>query len=117
MSAECEKCGSDLVYADEYPAMECPRCIKDARIAELEAMGTSESARLSQLLVTARARIADLEEDLAEESRQADEAVDSVVAKVKWYHEKLEEKDVTIKALRHLLAWPKRTQKAERRTP
>jgi len=73
---------------------------------------------------SARAYIAELEaenkqlrSDLEAEARDADSAVDSVVAKVKWYHEKLEEKDVTIKALRHLLAWPKRTQKAERRTP
>lgn len=59
-------------------------------------------------------RITKLEADLAEESRQADEAVDSVVAKVKWYHAELEERDITIKALRHCLAWKPRTQKAER---
>jgi len=35
------------------------------RIAELEAMGTSESARLSQLLVTERERVAELEAALA----------------------------------------------------
>jgi len=34
-------------------------------------------------------RIAKLEADLAVEAADADSAVDSVVAKVKWYHEKL----------------------------
>ena len=26
MSAECGKCGSDLVYADEWPVMFCEPC-------------------------------------------------------------------------------------------
>jgi len=55
-----------------------------------------------------------LRSDLEAEVKDADAAVDSVVAKVKWYHAELEEKDVTIKALRFLLAWKPRAQRVER---
>jgi len=72
---------------------------------------------LNKRIIEDGKRIAELEADLAEESRQADEAVDSVVAKVKWYHGELGEKDATIRALRSLLAWPGRRQKAERTAP
>lgn len=66
------------------------------------------------------ARIAKLEaenellrSDLEAECKDADTAVDSVVASVKRYHAELEEKDITIKALRFLLAWKPRAQREE----
>ncbi len=37
MSAECEKCGLDLVYPEgTWPIGECPGCSRDERIAALE---------------------------------------------------------------------------------
>lgn len=37
MSAECGKCGSDIVYpAGTWPVGECPSCTRDERIAALE---------------------------------------------------------------------------------
>lgn len=46
MSAHCSYCGTDLVYTDEYPAMECPCCTKNAIIAEQEAELTALRAML-----------------------------------------------------------------------
>lgn len=37
MSAECSKCGMDIVYPDGlWPVGECPRCSRDELIAILE---------------------------------------------------------------------------------
>jgi len=35
MSAECSKCGADLVYGDN--GLECPECVLEEKISNLEA--------------------------------------------------------------------------------
>ena len=51
----------------------------------------------------AHARIAELEADLVAEAADADSAVDSVVANVKWYHEKLKKAEAELEAQKTLL--------------
>lgn len=36
MSAECDKCGCNLIYGDNYPQFECQMCKAEDRIKELE---------------------------------------------------------------------------------
>ena len=39
MSAECSKCGADLVYGDN--GLECPECVLEDKVSNLEAKVTS----------------------------------------------------------------------------
>ena len=79
MSAECGKCGSDIVYpVGTWPVGECPSCSRDEKIVRLEAhLERAESswvlqvAGLERRAEAAKARLARLER-IEEAAREID---------------------------------------------
>ena len=56
MSAECSKCGTDLVYGDEYPDMFCEPCDLRSRLALAET--ENEHLRAAYVRLVERLRLA-----------------------------------------------------------